>query len=83
MEYEVSISNMMFGLTCAALELVIGVGEMSVCADSTGVEIIDDRTSAHTMASRKVCPGLAPPPFFFFFCIFFYPDDAGPPLSSR
>ena len=53
-ESEVSISSMMFGFTCAALELVMGVGEMSVCAARTGVEIIDDSTSDHTSASRAM-----------------------------
>jgi hypothetical protein len=32
----------------------MGELEMSVCADSTGVEIIDDSTSAQPMAWRNV-----------------------------
>src|SRR5450755_4680401 len=53
-EPEVSISSMMLGLTWAPLVLVIGELEMSVCADSTGVEIIDDSTSAQLTAWRSV-----------------------------
>ena len=45
---------MTLGLTCAAVVLVIGELEMSVCADNTGVEIIDESTSAQPMAWRSV-----------------------------
>ncbi len=53
MEPEASTSSMTLGLTCAAFVLVMGELEMSVCADSTGVEIIDDSTSAQHTASRS------------------------------
>src|ERR1019366_1983730 len=45
---------MTLGLTCAAFVLVMGELEMSVCADKTGVEIIDDSTRAQPMAWRSV-----------------------------
>ncbi len=51
---EASTRSMTLGLTCAAFVLVMGELEMSVCADSTGVEIIDDSTSAQPMAWRSV-----------------------------
>src|SRR5664279_4893977 len=53
-EPEASTSSMMLGLTCAAFVLVMGELEMSVCADSTGVEIIADSTSAQHAAWRSV-----------------------------
>src|ERR1700690_3868870 len=53
-EPDESNNSMMLGLTCAPFVLVIGELEMSVCADSTGVEIIDDSTSAQPTAWRSV-----------------------------
>ena len=52
MESDVSISSMMFGLTCAELLLVIGVLEMSVCAAFSGVTIIAIDANA-TARKRK------------------------------
>jgi hypothetical protein len=52
--------------------------EMSVCAESTGVEIIDERTSAHTSASRAM-PADLPRPDFVDCCL----DTIGPMSAAR